>query len=155
MIYLISLWHNLKRNWLTNKNQIAKFTLKKYQGQIISTNMIQKTQKQTNKRVYLQSEHQNMTSGKCWVVFFFFFYNIEYKQDLCNLFANFIRRVFSNSLSIYISVKKHNFKVLHENRQWEILWCRKNSWILWWSCYTKTSTYPQWQVAVLRLLYMA
>ena len=36
---------------------------------------------------------------------FFFFYNIEYKQDLCNLFANFITKVFSNSLSIYISLK--------------------------------------------------
>ena len=48
------------------------------------------------KRVYLQSKHENMRkhenmmSGKDWAGFF---HNIENKQDLLNLFANFIRKV--------------------------------------------------------------
>ena len=39
--------------------------------------------------VFFKSKHKNMMSRKDWAVFF---HNIENKQVLCNLFANFIRK---------------------------------------------------------------
>ena len=46
--------------------------------------------------VCLQSEHQNMMSRKYWVAFL---HNIESKQDLSNLFANFIRKSYLRDIS--------------------------------------------------------
>ena len=61
---------------------------------------------ESDKRVYLQSEHQNMMSGKCWAVFFD---NIEYKQDLCNLFANFIRKSYLRETSnVLVAIANNN-----------------------------------------------
>ena len=42
---------------------------------------------ESGKRDYLQIEHQSMITRKNWVLFF---YNIENKKDLWNLFAIFI-----------------------------------------------------------------
>ena len=63
----------------------------------VSSKSCTRTEKEeSGKCVYLQSEHQNMTSGKDWAVFF---HNIEKKQDLCNLFANFIRLSYLKDIS--------------------------------------------------------
>ena len=55
---------------------------------VSSKSCTHKERGESGKRAYLKSEHKNMMSGKEWAAFF---HNIENKQVLCNLFANFIR----------------------------------------------------------------
>ena len=46
------------------------------------------------------SKHENMMSGKDWAEFF---HNIENKQDLLNLFFNFIRKSYLRDIPVVIA----------------------------------------------------
>ena len=61
--------------------------------------------RESDKRDYLQIEHQSMIIRKNWVAFF---HNIENKKDLCNLLANFIRKsCFRDSSHVSVAVSNN------------------------------------------------
>ena len=56
-----------------------------------------------------------MMSGKDWAAFF---HNIENKQDLCNLFANFIRKCYLRGISDVSVVIANNTETLFVTDQY-------------------------------------
>ena len=97
---------NQRKEWFTALTKIVtpnmhwnpestEFVCDTYRS-ISSKSCTRKEKGKNGKRVCLKSEHQNMMSGKDWAVFFHY---MENKQDLCNLFANFIRKSYFRDIS--------------------------------------------------------
>ena len=92
---------------------------------ISSKSCTRKEKGKNGKGVCLKSEHQNMMSGKDWAVFFHY---MENKQDLCNLFANFIRKsyfrdisdvpvVIVNNMETWFVTDQHIVKLFENNHE--------------------------------------